>query len=614
MIAWLLTHSLWAQRENVKTGFESIGNSEVIDTTDGVLPVDTPVAMSYVLLDNPGKVYTVSDTFLWQDNQHHPLSFYQAHLGNYGSPTRFLIPQMHTAPGFDLGWHQFDPYFLHQDSFPYFNQSTPAVKARYSFTNIDNSYFDLVFGRSFANGFSMSLLYSRINQIGIYANQHQTNTAFGIGIHYSNPSGRYESFYNFISNTADQEENGGIANPELIFSDNLASLSIPVFIQGHTRFRTRSFVTRQIIRTVKREDLGLDLWVNAAYDSKQYSFTDPANNNDIAYYGPLYLNDERGIRQSTYLEKVSIEPGISFPWQSASSQVHSSIEFSRILYDQGALKNNFTEVYWKSGATFNWLKALVIKGNFDLGLGGAKGTFLFQAEGELDTDIAGKIRGYYKIHKQKPYAVHSSLFVNQQPVYSNDFAYPVTNEIGAVWNWQKQDLQVGVKWFVFDRFIYFDSVPVPVQLDESFSVRQVFGSKGFDFKWIGTRAEIYWQPESKAELAIPDLVMKGSLYGRFRLFDRKATVMPGIDVVYHSGYNGVGYFPATGQYHLTYDQPIPEYTRVDAALGVHINFLKLFVRMEDVEGLLKKRALYQADYYPHYTGYLRLGISAGFFN
>jgi hypothetical protein len=36
--------------------------------------------------------------------------------------------------------------------------------------------------------------------------------------------------------------------------------------------------------------------------------------------------------------------------------------------------------------------------------------------------------------------------------------------------------------------------------------------------------------------------------------------------------------------------------------------------MEDVGGLFKDRALYQADFYPHYRGYFRFGLTAEFFN
>lgn len=90
--------------------------------------------------------------------------------------------------------------------------------------------------------------------------------------------------------------------------------------------------------------------------------------------------------------------------------------------------------------------------------------------------------------------------------------------------------------------------------------------------------------------------------------------MPGVDLNYNGGYSGISYFPVNGQYHLTNGPVIPDAFRIDAAVGLKINFIKFFLRMEDVVGLFKQRVLYQADFYPHYRGYLRLGVEAGFFN
>ena len=90
--------------------------------------------------------------------------------------------------------------------------------------------------------------------------------------------------------------------------------------------------------------------------------------------------------------------------------------------------------------------------------------------------------------------------------------------------------------------------------------------------------------------------------------------MPGLDFSYYSEYAGTSYFPVNGVYHLTDRDPIPDYFRIDAGLGLNVNFIKAYFRMEDIGGLFKDRALYQADFYPHYRGYFRFGLTAEFFN
>ena len=167
---------------------------------------------------------------------------------------------------------------------------------------------------------------------------------------------------------------------------------------------------------------------------------------------------------------------------------------------------------------------------------------------------------------------------------------------------------------VYDNFIFFDSLRMPTQINESFSLRKFRVKKNFDFNWIGANADIIWQPDPRYELAIPQLLYSAGVYGRLKLFKRKLTVMPGIDISYHDDFPGVSYFPVTGRYHLRQVGEIPEYLRLDAAIAVHINFLKAFIRAEDLVGLWKERVLYQADYYPHFPGYIRIGLETGFYN
>jgi hypothetical protein len=109
-------------------------------------------------------------------------------------------------------------------------------------------------------------------------------------------------------------------------------------------------------------------------------------------------------------------------------------------------------------------------------------------------------------------------------------------------------------------------------------------------------------------------MISASVFGRVRLFDKRLMVMPGVDFTYYSEYAGSSYFPVNGVYHLTNQASIPDYFRVDAGLGLNINFIKAYFRMEDIAGLFEDRALYQADFYPHYRAYFRFGLTVEFFN
>jgi hypothetical protein len=188
------------------------------------------------------------------------------------------------------------------------------------------------------------------------------------------------------------------------------------------------------------------------------------------------------------------------------------------------------------------------------------------------------------------------------------------NEIGVIWDYKKQKLKVGLIWLVHDNFIYFDTIPSPRQITESFSTRRFFFEKSFDYRWIGFRAQLAWQPDAREELAIPELLSRVGMYGKLQLFKQKVRLIPEVELTYYDGYRGIGYFPVTGTYHLTNGPSIPDLFRMDVGLGFHINFLKAFLRIEDLAGMFKDRVLYQADFYPYFRGQFRLGVEASFFN
>lgn len=596
-----------------------IGSSEIRDTTPTeVLPLDTPTAMTYVQIADPDELHSFTDTFTWSDNKHHPLPFFRSHLGNYGSPSRSLIPSIDLRKGFFTGWDQYDLYFISADSFRYYNQNVPVAKIKYSQSSQEDTYLTLDFGRSFAKGISLSFLYERINQIGEFAHQHQKNTALGVGLWHNTPSGKYDAFYNYLANDAVGEENGGISAPELIGDTLTPNINVPVFInEGITTHKFKLFTTKHILHLISdTSDIGIDLWLQGHIGSGLYKYVDEGAFEDTltSKYYMSFLLDDRGVRQFTFQQEYQVAGGLAIPWRAARSTIETSLQFRTIHLQQEPLDTRINELFWNASGKFNWIDPLELKGTMSVGLGQAGGAFIFKADASLNTSILGKLKGYWSVSTRKPYMIESALFVNQQAVYNADFQNPFTTEFGVGWDWEKQALHAGISWMIFDNYIFFDTLKTPKQIEQSFSLRRFSVAKDFDFKWIGIQGHFFWQPDAREELAIPDLIYSAGLYGRFKIFKRKVTLMPGIDITYHDGFREVSFFPVTGRYHLKGNQMIPDYFRVDAAIGVHINFLKAFVRMDDLAGLWKDRVLYQADYYPHYPAYLRVGLEAGFFN
>lgn len=600
-----------------------IGSTRQDSIPSGIMPLDTLVPMTYVLIDDPGTLYEIRDTFQWEDNRHYPLPGYYAHLGNYGSAARNLAPELDAPLGFSTGWLQYEPYYVHEESFRYYNQDIPVADIKYSQAGQEDTYLTLDFGRSFARGLSLSVSYKRINQVGEFLHQRQKDTGFGVGVWHHAQNGKYDAFYMYLNNSAITQENGGVSNIDSIGRPRWPDVSIPVYLSNSVNdvsavstHKHRSFLTKQIAHIVPdTAGLAMDIWLKAEFSTGIYKYVDEDIIASAAeYYGPLYLVDQRGIRQYTYLNENNWSGGVTLPWKVAHSRIDASIRYRGINLQQEPLQRNINEFYLEASGVFQWVKPLILKGDLSLGLGQADGNFSFKAGADLNMGEIGHLLGYWSVLSRQPYMVESSLYVTQLPIYDFEYRNPFVNEIGVTWDVRNQQLQAGANWLVFDNFIYFDSMSFPRQVEESFSLKRLSLTKRFDAKNFGIKGSAFWQPNPRAELAIPEWWFTASTYGQIRIMDQKVTLISGVDVTYNGGFTGISYFPINGSYHLTDGPVVNEAFRLDMGLGLQIKFLRAFFRMEDVVGLFKDRALFQANYYPLYHGYFRFGLEASFFN
>jgi len=581
-----------------------------------ILPLDEPVPATYVLIGDPDVRYSFLDTLDWRDIRHMPLPFTDAYLGNWGSATRSFLPEQRQLPGARTGWLQYEPYYIQPEEFRFYDQDIPVAQAAHSQASQEDTYFTLDFGRSFARGLNFSTAYRRINQVGEYGHQRHKTTGLGIGVWHDAPNGRYDAYYLFMANGAVSQENGGIAAPELIGDPLYPDPSVPVHVtDGITEHKHRSFLTRHLLRLTRDSaGIGIDLFAQLRLSSGLYKYVDESAISSADYYGSIFFPDSRGIRQFTYERERELSAGVAFPLKKIRSSLQGSLRYRHVRFDQEPDSRKVGELYAEARGLFNAWRAVRLQGDLSLGLGRAGGNLAFKATGDLSIGPLGALEGHWNILARKPYLVEEGLFVDALPVYSADWKNPFIQDVGVAWVWEKQKFRAGIQWLLFDNYIYFDSLRLPQQAGSTFSLQRLTVSKSFDFRSFGLRLSAIWQPDPDARLAVPSFLGTVGLYARIRLFRQRVDLMPGVDITYHDGLTGNSYFPVNGVYHLTGGPAIPSYLRIDPGLTMKINFLQVYVRMEDIAGAWLDRVLYESDYYPHYPGYLRFGLSASFFN
>lgn len=180
----------------------------------GPVVLDTS-EIHYFFADNPNEVYPFSDSLLESIHQYDPIRLQEynyANLGNLGSAHRPLFYQPAVRRGFDAGLHQFDLYQMNTTDVRYYHVTQAFTQANYTQGPAQtDAQLNVRFSRNFADGLNLTLEHRRINNGGAYDFQRATNSAVAAGLWYHNKDGRYDGYFSFVSNSNEQENNGGTA-------------------------------------------------------------------------------------------------------------------------------------------------------------------------------------------------------------------------------------------------------------------------------------------------------------------------------------------------------------------------------------------------------------------
>lgn len=165
--------------------------------------------------DEPNFVFPFSDSLLGDVHQYDPIRkqpYDYANLGNLGSAARPLFFQPARRRGFDVGFHQFDIYQMRTADVRYYKITQAYTKAYFTQGPTQNdAQFNVEFSRNFADGLNFSIEHHRINNTGSYDMQKASTSSVATGLWYHPKKGNYDSYFNFVSNSVEQQDNGGAA-------------------------------------------------------------------------------------------------------------------------------------------------------------------------------------------------------------------------------------------------------------------------------------------------------------------------------------------------------------------------------------------------------------------
>ncbi len=236
--------TLWAQFPTDTRGNGNFGNDQFAnprDSIQGDVLLDTFKFFSYL----PFTFYKeqfFADTgltnFTHQLDPARRLRFDYQNLGVNGSAAMPYIYQGTWRQGVDIGFHQFDLYYLHADSIPFYRLERPFALVGFDQGGDQaNIQFDAKFSRNFANGVNLTLDYQRIAQLADriqFPHQSTRNTALGVGLTFRGKTERYRAYVTYSSNKAEQDDNGGLTAEPIIGGTNDLGLPSTASVETQT--------------------------------------------------------------------------------------------------------------------------------------------------------------------------------------------------------------------------------------------------------------------------------------------------------------------------------------------------------------------------------------------
>lgn len=591
----------------------------------------------YFYADNPRQETPYADSLLGNDLQQYDPArrrggFDYQHLGILGSAARPMYYEPTQRRGFDVGLRQFDIYQTTANTLPYYRLEKAYTNFSYALGSEQaDGYITTAFSRNFANGVNFTVDYKRLSQLGRvdqYPNQNTRTNALGMGLWYQSQDGRYEAFGSFISNSVEQEDNGGVLEEP----DAEGALAGPgtartALTDAQTRHGHRQGNYTHYYRfggkidSLGQQRRAFTLAHHFSYQQSEYKFFNEQRENDSTFYAwhPVLLPDDRGTR--FFLQH---------------RQVENSLRLATYKLADGKASNTAREQQdrLEVGLVHNWhalslepidtsIQTLFLTGQWDiklrqlmrletyahLGLLGMVGDYRLGGRLLIDLRKAGKLELKAVNQLYSPNLMQSRLYLTQREVWNNPgFRQTLETSLQAAYELPLLGIRIGGGYHLLNNYIYFDSTALPRQTALPLSIAQLSVEKSFRIWRIHLDNLVGLQVASEDVIRLPGLLGKHSLYYEGRWFG-SLDVRLGFDVRYNDAYLAPYYNPATGQFQLQDRQRVDFYPNVDAFFSMRVTSFRAFAKMENINTWINNNQLfYQTAYYPFPNAAFRFGI------
>ncbi|MCZ2101451.1 MAG: hypothetical protein LC107_07945 [Chitinophagales bacterium] len=567
----------------------------------------------YVHVSDIYQIYEAIDSLevpVFLSNVHDSGKSVLIHTGNYGSATSSLYKDFEINTGFNTGYTQYATYQIRKEQFRFYEQNRPVSNLFFSQTGSqDNIAVGADFSRNFQNGLSVSLNYKRLSQKGFFNEQETKSTAFGIGFRYQSPSNRYNGILVFIQNANEERFNGGILADSLL-SERFRKAIPTLLTNASSRHQEQSlsFIQYYRLNASAHPKWKLYLSNDLSYQPNYYKFWD--KNIDSTAQAFYDIKNEllipSGIRRYTDVKKYSE----SFFIHGDNNQgIKGKIGLAYELYRIKDLPKSFNRSDLTAIAEGNipFLKALELAVKGKIGLLENIGTFDLSGDLEIRFEKLGAMSGGMRLFRYEPSYRSTQLQINGITWIDTSFTNPFGTNFHATLHIPSIHFKASVNQYLITNPVYWNTDSRAAQYDGLFTISQLSLHHTLSLKYFGFENSAYFQLQNNRLYPVPDFFSTHKIYYKGDWFDAAMQINIGFEGRIIPAYNGPGFQPLFGSYHLT-DDPLAFTPEANFFIHAKVSSFRALLSLDNFSRYFIKDHIYNIVGYPVFDPVFRFGI------
>jgi hypothetical protein len=616
----------------------------------------------YGAFQDSTKLDTLHDFFhvfhpVYKNNDTYTATF----VGNYGTPAldnNFFNRNYNGS--YYLGRSR-EAYFLYPATIDFYNTTTPYT--RLDFSQSENksknneTRFNVIHSRNISPFWNFTFRTNQEKSDGQYNAQEAKNNF--VSLHTSYNRDNWNIHGGFISNTIQNQENGGIEGDSLLLKGAKPEFWGTNLINSRTKlsninyFGTAEYrVGRWKVNEDETETLipVLGFLYSFNYERNKHEFfEDEKDDNDFfehTYFDGDYTKDsirfnqlsnvihikqyENQEKKFTFGKRVYLGHDLvrgSMPGELVENKAHfdypytifgpdmngwtpdsmvnrSDISYSNLYLGGGIFRE--TGNFWRWNFDGKIYLAGRSSGQFEIN-GDIQKPFTFLADSTASIRFTGAIKNLAPDYFQEN-------FSSNRARWTNNFDMEQRITLGAEFTVPQRKLRIGGKYSIINNFFYNDTTGTPNQTSNEILVLSAYVDKDFNFRNLHFRTRVLWQKASDDKyLHLPDLSAFVSAYYQFTISKVLFTQI-GSDVRYNTKYYADAYAPNTGLFYLQNETQYGNYPYIDVYASVRLKRTRVFFKMMNIGTNFLDGIYMTTPGYPMNRSTFRLGVSWAFYD